>query len=146
MVIPTFVRQALTGEPITVHGDGTQTRSFTYVGDVVRALTGLAAEPRAVGQVFNIGNGQEISILALARRVRELTGSRSEIRLIPYDEAYEQGFEDMPRRVPDLRKIAALIGYAPTLGLDEILARVIADQRQRLALPAAAGDAAPYQS
>jgi UDP-glucose 4-epimerase len=146
MVIPTFVRQALTGAPITVHGDGTQTRSFTYVGDVVRALTGLAAEPRAVGEVFNIGNSQEISILALAERVRELTGSASEIRLIPYDEAYEAGFEDMPRRVPDLRKIAALIGYTPTLGLDEILARVIADQRQRLALPAAAGGAAPHQS
>jgi UDP-glucose 4-epimerase len=134
MVIPNFVRQALSGEPIQVHGDGTQTRSFTYVGDVVRGIMGLVAESRAIGQVFNIGNGEEISILDLARRVRTLTGSSSEIELIPYDKAYEAGFEDMPRRVPDLRKIAALIGYAPTLGLNEILELVIADQRASLAV------------
>ena len=146
MVIPTFVRQALAGEPITVYGDGRQTRSFTYVGDVVGALAKLAQEPAAIGQVFNLGSTEEVSIMDLAKTVRRLTTSPSEIVLIPYDEAYEAGFEDMPRRVPDLRKIAALIGYAPTLGLDDILARVIGDQRQRLALPAAAGGAAAHQS
>jgi UDP-glucose 4-epimerase len=125
MVIPTFVRQALAGHPITVFGDGTQSRSFTYVGDVVDGVIRLLDEPRAVGQVFNIGNPNEITILDLARRVRELTGSHSEIVLIPYDEAYEAGFEDMPRRVPDLHKIHALIGYTPKVPLDEILTRVI---------------------
>ena len=134
MVIPNFVRQALLGEPITVHGDGTQTRSFTYVGDVVRALIGLVQEPRAVGEVFNIGNNEEISILKLAERVREATRSRSEIVLVPYEQAYEAGFEDMPRRVPDLTKIRNLIGYAPTLGLADILERVIEDQRAALAV------------
>jgi UDP-glucose 4-epimerase len=125
MVIPTFVRQALAGQPITVFGDGTQSRSFTYVGDVVDALVKLVQEPRAIGQVFNIGNPHEISILDLARRVRELTHSQSEIVLVPYDQAYEAGFEDMPRRVPDLTKLAALIGYRATVQLDETLARVI---------------------
>ena len=134
MVIPNFVRQALLGEPITVHGDGTQTRSFTYVGDVVRALIGLVQEPRAVGEVFNIGNNEEISIQKLAERVRDATKSRSEIVLIPYEQAYEAGFEDMPRRVPDLTKIRNLIGYAPTLGLADILVRVIEDQRAALAV------------
>jgi UDP-glucose 4-epimerase len=133
MVIPNFVRQALTGAPITVHGDGTQTRSFTYVGDVVRGLMALAAEPRAIGQVFNIGNTEEVSIGALAERVRAATGSQSPIVLVPYHEAYEAGFEDMPRRVPDLTKIHGLVGYAPTLGLDDILAKVIEDQRAALA-------------
>ena len=133
MVIPNFVRQALVGEPITVHGDGTQTRSFTYVGDVVRGLTALAAEPRAIGQVFNIGNAEEISIGQLAERVRAATGSTSPIVFIPYDQAYEAGFEDMPRRVPDLSKVHALVGYAPSVGLDEILARVIEDQRAAIA-------------
>jgi len=125
MVIPTFVRQALAGQAITVFGDGTQSRSFTYVGDVVDALVKLVQEPRAVGQVFNIGNPHEISIFDLAKRVRELTQSQSEIVLIPYDQAYEAGFEDMPRRVPDLTKVAALIGYRPKVQLDETLARVI---------------------
>ena len=130
MVIPNFVGQALAGQPITVFGDGEQTRSFTYVGDVVDALVRLVAEPKAVGQVFNIGNTEEISILALARKVRAMTGSSSEIALIPYDQAYEAGFEDMPRRVPDLRKIDALIGYEPRVSLDEILSRVIDHFRQ----------------
>jgi UDP-glucose 4-epimerase len=125
MVIPNFVRQALASQPITVFGDGSQTRSFTYVGDVVRAMVALINEPAAVGQVFNIGNGQEISISALAAKVKALTGSSSEIVRIPYDEAYEAGFEDMPRRVPDITKISGLIGYAPTVELDEILLRVI---------------------
>ena len=131
MVIPNFVRQALAGQPITVFGDGTQSRSFTYVGDVVRALVALIDEPRAVGQVFNIGNGREISIGDLAERVRTLTGSKSEIVKIPYDQAYESGFEDMPRRVPDISKISALVGYRPTVELDEILERVIESFRQK---------------
>jgi len=133
MVIPNFVRQAIAGEPITVHGDGTQTRSFTYVGDVVSGLIALSREPRAVGQVFNIGNPEEISILDLAKRVRDAAGSRSEIVLIPYDQAYEAGFEDMPRRVPNISKIRNLVGYAPTMSLDEILTRVIEEQRGLLA-------------
>ncbi len=133
MVIPNFVRQALAGEPITVHGDGTQTRSFTYVGDVVGGLIALASERRAVGEVFNVGNPEEISILDLARRVRTAAESPSEIVLIPYDQAYEAGFEDMPRRVPDISKIQNLVGYAPTLGLDDILQRVIEEQRGLLA-------------
>ncbi len=131
MVIPTFVRQALAGQPITVFGDGTQTRSFTYVGDVASALVSLVLEPRAVGQVFNIGNTEEISIRELAERVRALTASTSSIVTIPYDEAYETGFEDMPRRVPDIAKIQALVGYAPKACLDEILTRVIEYFRER---------------
>ena len=131
MVIPNFVRQALSGQPITVFGDGTQSRSFTYVGDVVRAVIALIDEPGAVGQVFNIGNGEEITIGALAERVRTLTSSSSNIVRIPYEQAYEQGFEDMPRRVPDISKIRALVGYEPTVGLDEILSRVIEYFRQQ---------------
>jgi UDP-glucose 4-epimerase len=129
MVIPTFVGQALSGRPITVFGDGTQSRSFTYVGDVVGGLIGLVLEPRAVGEVFNIGNGHEITIRELAEKVKAMTGSPSAIVTVPYDEAYEAGFEDMPRRVPDIRKIGALIGYRPRVDLDEILARVIAHLR-----------------
>jgi UDP-glucose 4-epimerase len=125
MVLPTFVRQALAGQPITVFGDGTQSRSFTYVGDVVDALLALAQEPRAVGQVFNVGNTGEVTITALAERVRELTDSASPIHYVPYDEAYEAGFEDMPRRVPDISKLRQLIGYEPKIGLDEIIRRVI---------------------
>ncbi|HEY0876053.1 MAG TPA: NAD-dependent epimerase/dehydratase family protein [Vicinamibacterales bacterium] len=131
MVIPNFVRQALAGQPITVFGDGSQSRSFTYVGDVVRALIALIDEPKAVGQVFNIGNGAEITIGDLAEKVRTLTGSNSEIVRIPYDQAYESGFEDMPRRVPDISKVANLVGYAPTVHLDEILDRVIESFRQQ---------------
>jgi len=125
MVIPNFVRQALAREPITVFGDGRQSRSFTHVADVVEALTKLVAEPKAIGQVINIGAGQEITIVDLAHRVRELSGSDSPIKLIPYDEAYESGFEDMPRRVPDLTKIRQLIGYTPRHSLDDILVQVI---------------------
>jgi UDP-glucose 4-epimerase len=125
MVIPNFVRQALAGEPITVFGDGTQSRSFTHVADVVQALLKLVREPRAIGQVINIGNTGEISMLKLAERVRELSGSKSAIKLVPYDEAYESGFEDMPRRVPDLSKLTALIGYRPRFTLDDILSQVI---------------------
>ena len=131
MVIPNFVRQALAGQPITVFGDGTQSRSFTYVGDVVHALVSLIDEPRAVGQVFNIGNGNEISINDLAVKIKAMTGSSSEIMRIPYDQAYESGFEDMPRRVPDIAKIQALTGYTPAVQLDEILDRVIEYFRQQ---------------
>lgn len=131
MVIPTFVRQALSGRPITVFGDGTQSRSFTYVGDIVCALMALVDEPRAIGQVFNIGNVHEITIRALAEKVKEMTGSASPIVTIPYDEAYEAGFEDMPRRVPDISRIHALVGYEPRVELDEILARVITYFRER---------------
>jgi UDP-glucose 4-epimerase len=125
MVIPNFVRQALAEQPITVFGDGTQSRSFTYVGDVVDGLVRLLRHPGAVGSVFNIGNGQEITIRALAERVKALTGSASEIVTVPYDQAYEAGFEDMPRRVPDISRIRNLVGYEPKVHLDEILTRVI---------------------
>jgi UDP-glucose 4-epimerase len=125
MVIPNFARQALANEPITVFGDGTQRRAFTHVTDVVGALLKLVAQPKAIGEVINIGNVQEITILKLAERVRELSGSNSPIRFIPYDEAYESGFEDMPRRVPDLTKVESLIGYHPVNTLDDILEQVI---------------------
>jgi len=130
MVIPNFVRQALRGEPITVFGDGTQSRCFTDVSDVVGALVALATHEGAVGRVINIGNdAEEISILQLAERVKARTGSKSPIRMVPYDEAYTEGFEDMPRRVPDLTRIRELIGYEPKVHLDEILERVIAHFR-----------------
>jgi UDP-glucose 4-epimerase len=125
MVLPSFVRQALAGEPITVFGDGTQSRSFTYVGDVVECLLKLIKEPKAVGQVFNIGNKEEVTILKLAEIVKSLTGSSSAIEFIPYDQAYEEGFEDMPRRVPDLTKVGQLIGYEPKVQLNEIITKVI---------------------
>ena len=130
MVIPSFVRQALSGSPITVFGDGTQSRSFTYVSDVVGAVVRLLDSETTVGQVYNIGNGKEISILELARLVKEMTGSSSEIVLIPYDQAYEEGFEDMPRRVPDITKIRKAIGYEPTLGIRAILEKVIEHERK----------------
>jgi UDP-glucose 4-epimerase len=133
MVIPNFVQQALAGRPITVFGDGTQTRSFADVSDVVRALVSLADEPRAIGEVFNIGNDEEISIRRLAEQVKASAGSRSDIVTVPYDQAYEAGFEDMPRRVPDLEKIGALTGWAPQIGLTEILTRVISHTRAALA-------------
>jgi UDP-glucose 4-epimerase len=125
MVLPSFVRQALSGEPITVFGDGTQSRSFTYVGDVIGCLLKLTAEPKAVGQVFNIGNKEEVTILRLAEIVKGLTGSSSTIEFIPYDKAYEAGFEDMPRRVPDLTKVHELVGYEPKVQLNEIITKVI---------------------
>jgi UDP-glucose 4-epimerase len=126
MVIPNFVRQALAGSPITVHGDGNQKRCFTDVSDVVVALLGLLDHEGAVGEVFNVGSQQEISILELAKKVKEKTRSASLIEFLPYDKAYEEGFEDMPRRVPDTRKIEKLIGYRPSVSLDAILERVIA--------------------
>jgi UDP-glucose 4-epimerase len=130
MVIPTFVRQALSGSPITVFGDGTQSRSFTYVSDVVKAILGLVDSDQAVGQVYNIGNGKEITILDLANLVKGVTGSASQIVTIPYDQAYEEGFEDMPRRVPDISKIRKAIGYEPTLGIRAILEKVVEYERK----------------
>jgi UDP-glucose 4-epimerase len=131
MVIPNFVRQALAGEPITVFGDGKQSRAFTHVTDVVGALIKLVSEPKAIGQVINIGTTEEITIRELAERVRALSGSHSPIKLVPYDEAYESGFEDMPRRLPDLTKVQGLIGYAPAHTLDDILAQVIEYFREK---------------
>ncbi len=131
MVIPNFVRQALAGEAITVFGDGTQSRAFTHVADVVAALLKLVVEPKAIGQVINIGNMQEVTMTQLAERVRDLSGSKSIIKHIPYDEAYESGFEDMPRRVPDLTRVKGLIGYEPKHDLDDILVQVIDHFRRK---------------
>jgi UDP-glucose 4-epimerase len=125
MVIPNFVRQALAGVPITVYGDGQQSRCFGHVSDVVRALISLLDSDRNYGQVFNVGNPVEITIGDLARMVKELCGSRSEIVHVPYEEAYEQGFEDMRRRVPDISKIGAAIGWKPAISLEQVLKDVI---------------------
>jgi UDP-glucose 4-epimerase len=125
MVVPTMVKQALAGRPITVYGDGQQTRCFGYVGDVIGAIIKLMERPEAVGQVFNIGSSEEVSILELAEVVRDLTGSHSEIVYLPYSEAYEDGFEDMPRRVPDTAKVRALVGFQPTVDLRGIVRKVI---------------------
>ncbi len=125
MVIPTFVKQALSGRPITVYGSGKQSRCFCYVGDVVGALMRLMDDPKAVGEVFNVGSNQEITILDLAKKVKELTNSESEIIFVPYDEAYEEGFEDMPRRIPDISKVNALVGFRPQMSLEGILRTVI---------------------
>jgi UDP-glucose 4-epimerase len=127
MVVPTFVQQALAGRPISVYGDGTQTRCFCHVDDVVRALVDLMQlGEQAYGEVFNIGSQEELSMLSLAHRVLEMTGSESEVHLVPYDEAYEEGFEDMPRRYPDIAKIGGALNWSPTRTLDEILSDVIA--------------------
>ena len=131
MVIPTFVKQALAGRPITVYGDGKQSRCFGYVGDVVGALIKLMDHKDAVGNVFNIGSNEEISILQLAQRIKELTQSDSEIVFVPYDEAYEEGFEDMPRRIPDISKVRNLVGFEPKMTLDGILQSVIDFQSGR---------------
>jgi UDP-glucose 4-epimerase len=117
----------MTGQPITVYGDGRQSRCFTFVGDVIRAVVNLVNNSKSVGQVFNIGSSQETTISDLAKMVRDLTHSSSEIVYIPYNEAYEEGFEDMPRRVPDISKIKNLIGYEPTLDLTGILKEIIKD-------------------
>ncbi|HYK91621.1 MAG TPA: GDP-mannose 4,6-dehydratase [Acidobacteriota bacterium] len=132
MVVPRFVGQALRNEPITVYGDGTQTRSFTYVEDVVRGVRGLVDEPRAVGGIFNIGGELEISINNLAARVKALTGSSSSIVHIPYENAYMEGFEDMERRVPDISRIRELLGYRNTHDLDDMLSKVVEYERTRI--------------
>ncbi len=125
MVLPNFVQCALFGKPIPVYGDGTQSRSFTHVRDVVWALTRIMEEPRAEGDIFNIGNDHEVAIIDLARRVKEMTGSDSEIEFIPYEKAYGPGFEDMERRCPNIDKISGLIGYKPVHDLDAIIQSVI---------------------
>jgi UDP-glucose 4-epimerase len=129
MVVPRFVRQAIQEKPLTVYGDGSQSRCFSDVADVTRAIAQLAEEPAAVGQVFNVGSTEEVTIRELAQRVIDLTGSRSAIMYVPYEEAYAPGFEDMQRRVPSIERISKLIGYAPHYGLDETLARVISYER-----------------
>ena len=134
MVVPTLVTQALSGKPITVFGDGTQSRCFTHVSDIVETLMMIPEAPQTHGQVINLGNDQEITILGLAERIKELTGSPSPIKIIPYDQAYGPGFEDMHRRVPDLSKAARLLGYRPTRSLDDILHDVIQDKRARISL------------
>src|SRR5579872_160768 len=135
MVIPNLVKQALTGAEMTVYGDGSQTRCFTYISDAVSALISLAEHPKAQGEVYNIGSVEEISILMLARKTREMAASDNKIVMIPYDRAYEAGFEDMMRRVPDLAKIKKLIGYQPSMNLDEILLDTIKFHIEKLALP-----------
>ncbi len=131
MVLPNFVRQALGGRPITVFGDGTQSRCFSGVGEVVKCLAALAETPAAVGQVVNVGSTQEISIMDLAKLVKKMTGSDSPIKLIPYEQAYEEGFEDMPRRVPEVTKLRELVGFTPQMGIAEIVESVINHYRQR---------------
>ena len=125
MVVPRFVRAALAERDLQVHGDGTQTRCFCHVSDTVRALAGLLDDERHFGEVFNVGSTEEVSIHALAQRVISVTGSSSSAVLLPYDEAYEDGFEDMMRRVPDIAKIGEALGWRPTRQLDEILSDVL---------------------
>jgi UDP-glucose 4-epimerase len=131
MVLPRFVRQALDGGPITVFGDGLQSRCFAWVGDVVEAMVRLLGKREAWGRVYNVGNDREIAIADLAKLVRDRANPAAKIETIPYDRAYEAGFEDMRRRVPDLRRLREAIGYAPTLGIEEIVDRVVAFERLR---------------
>ncbi len=132
MVVPTFIRQALKQEPITVFGDGTQTRCFTYVGDLVNAVITLSSKKEAEGEIFNIGSTEEITIKELAQKIKEKTGSNSSIVFIPYSDAYEEGFEDMLKRRPDISKINKLIGYEPEVSLDEALDVIISYERRIL--------------
>ncbi len=132
MVLPRFVRQALRGEPISVYGDGSQSRCFGDVRDIVQALTALAHESEAVGRVYNIGSTEEVTIRQLAERIKKMTGSNSPVICIPYSEAYAPGFEDMQRRVPDISRIKALTGWQPRYSLDQILQSVIAYEQDRL--------------
>ena len=129
MVIPRFVSQALAGQPLQVHGTGQQSRCFLHVRDVVGALLSVVEHPGAVGQVFNLGSQEEVTIADLAKRVIRITGSSSTVQLIPYEEAYEEGYEDMPRRVPDITKIRSLIGFEPTMTLDQIIQSVVDSMR-----------------
>ena len=133
MVLPNFAAQAIEGKPITVYGSGEQSRCFGHVRDVVEALIGLIESQSAVGQVFNIGTDREVTIMRLAEMVRDAAGSSSEIVLVPYEEAYAEGFEDMQRRVPDCSKLERTVGFKPSTPLEEIIADVVADQRARLA-------------
>jgi UDP-glucose 4-epimerase len=131
MVIPRLVSQALEGRPLTVYGDGRQTRSFIWVEDTVRALIGLLASPSAVGQVYNVGSEEAITINELAAKIKQKTGTASRVIHLAYEEAYGKGFDDIRYRVPDTRKIRSVIGFTPTLGIDEILDRIIADRKNR---------------
>ncbi len=135
MVIPRFVQQAMRGEPLTVYGDGRQSRCFLFVKDAVRAIAALMQLPDAVGQAYNLGSQEEVTIEELARRVLQQTGSVSTLRYIPYDEAYEEGFEDMARRVPDISKVQRAVGFAPTQKLDDIIQSVIDYYRNEASLP-----------
>lgn len=139
MVVPTLVGQALAGEPLTVFGSGKQTRCFGYVGDIVEALIKLIEHPAAPGEVFNLGSTEEVSIIQLAQRIVALTGSSSKLVYVPYSEAYEEGFEDMPRRVPDTAKAERVIGFRARMPLDGILRAVIRDVAQRRGLAAESG-------
>jgi UDP-glucose 4-epimerase len=130
MVVPTFIRQAMAGETLTVFGDGRQSRCFGWVGDIVQAMIALVKNPNAPGKVFNVGSDEEITILELAERVKRVASSESHIRFVPYHEAYQAGFEDMPRRIPDLSRIRHLIGYRPTKTLDEILLAIAVPLRE----------------
>ena len=131
MVVPSLVQQALAGKPLTVYGDGQQSRCFTHVQDSIRCQQALMSHADAVGQIFNIGSSQEVTIEGLAQRIIEMTESKSEIQYIPYEEAYEVGFEDMRRRVPDTTKIKSVLGFAPESQLDDILTDVIGYFRQQ---------------
>ena len=143
MVLPNFVEQALANKPITVFGDGRQARCFGYVGDVVEALEQLVLSGKAAGQIFNLGSDEEVTILELAHRVREVTGSSSEVVKVTYDEAYGEGFEDMRRRVPSLEKINQWIGYSPKTTLNQIIEKVARHfEARRLSAPAKTNAAA----
>jgi len=131
MVIPRFVACALAGQPLRVYGDGLQTRCFCNVKDTVRAVIALAAEPQAVGEIYNVGSQEEITIGDLARRVVARARSTSPIVTVPYDEAYEKGFEDMQRRVPSIEKVKTAIGWQPTIPLDQTLDEVMAYFREK---------------
>ncbi len=135
MVIPRMVMRALKNEPLLVYGDGSQIRCFTYVTDVVNALTKLMAKPEAEGEIFNVGGNEPVTILELAERIKKLANSRSEIKIIPYEQAFEEGFEDMKIRIPDLTKIHHYIGYKPSFSLDQILTHVIAYYRKEMNIP-----------
>ena len=132
MVVPRFVRQALRGEPITIYGDGTQTRCFCSVGDVVHGMVALSEAPEAFGRVFNLGGTEEVSMSELADRVLHLADSESELEFIPYDIAYEEGFEDMARRVPNTDLASDLVGFRPEVSLDDIIQTVIEDQQSQM--------------
>ena len=131
MVIPRFVNQAIRGEPLTVYGTGAQTRCFCHVSDVVRGLVALVEQPEAYGKVFNMGGSEEVSISELAERVVNVAQSSSKVRYVPYEEAYEEGFEDMQRRVPDTTRAHQLVGFEATLGLDDIIRSVVEHERGR---------------
>jgi len=125
MVVPRFIEQAISGEPITICGDGNQTRSFAYVSDVVNGIVNLGGHPRAVGEIFNLGGEEKITISGLAKKIKRFTKSNSQIIYLPYEEVYGEGFEDMRHRIPDITKVRSLIGYVPKVGLEDALKKTI---------------------